>query len=146
MAITIDAKPFEVKAELPGYGIFYLRHLGAGKEAELQDMMQKAKAEIDAVAEQYKDITEKEEELVKADDKTSLEELRASTEYKAAQKAQQKAGDSLQSAVAYANKCQLSLWRSDDKKALERLFSDFTAEQIRGFYAQVMLEAEGADA
>lgn len=141
MTITIHAKPLEVKAELPGYGVFYLRRLGASKEAELQDILNKAAVQIETVSAEFKDIIDRESEYIKNGDDKALTKLRASTAYQNAKEAQSKANDNLQQAVNYANKCQLSLWRAEDPKSIERLLNDFTTKQIIGFYTQVMAEA-----
>lgn len=146
MTITIEAKPLEVKAELPGYGIFYLRRLGAAAEAEMQEKLHKAKSLIDNVAAEFENIIKQEEEYIKAKDEAKLSALKSSDEYKKAKDAQAKADAELQKAVAYSNKCQLGLWRSDDPKAMERLLNEFTMEQIRGFYVQVMEDAEKGNA
>lgn len=146
MTITIEAKPLEVKAELPGYGIFYLRRLGAAAEAEMQEKFNKAKLLIDEVSSQFEELIANETEYIKSHDEAKLSALKASDEYKKAKDAQAKADAELQKAVAYSNKCQLGLWRSDDPEAMERLLNDFTMEQIRGFYVQVMEDAEKENA
>lgn len=141
MTISIDAKPLEIKAELKGYGIFYLRHLGAGAEAETLEKIKLAKEKTEECAKKHKAITDKESSLVDAKDEKALEELRATAEYKKAMEEKAEVDAIMQDTNNYINKCMLNLWRSDDPKAMERLLSDFSTEQIRGFYAQVMTEA-----
>lgn len=140
--IKIEAKPFEVQAELPGYGIFRLRRLGAGVEADIRNMLEDANADIKENADRYKDIIDKETQLIQDDKQKELEELRSSQRYIDAERAQKKASEKLQKAVDYSKKCQMELWRSDDPEALRKLFADFSFEQIMGFYNQVMREAD----
>lgn len=144
MTITIEAKPLEVKAELPGYGIFYLRRLGAGAEADLRERLQKAQSIIDKIKEKYADIIAEETKLMEAKDDVALAKFRASDKYREAEKEQTKSAAALQEAADYANKVQLGLWRSDDAEAMERFLNDFTMDDIRGFYKQVMDEANNA--
>lgn len=144
MTISITAKPFEVKAKLEGYGIFYLRRLGAAQEAELQYEASTVKKEMDTVAEKFKGIIEKEKQLQAADDKAELETLRKSDEYLAAQAEQQRAAEKVDLILAKTRKAQLSLWRSDDEEALKRLFNDFTLEELKNMWQQVMSEADNA--
>lgn len=144
MTIKLEAKPFEIKVEVPGYGIFYLRRMGAAKEAEMQEVLGNAKSIVDKTADDYKDIVTKESQLVNAKDEVGLVNLRSTPEYKEAQRAQNKANDELQKAIAKLNKCMLSLWRSDVVGALDRLLEDFTTEQIKGFYTQAMEQADNA--
>lgn len=142
MTITLEAKPLEIKVEVPGYGIFYLRKMGAAKEAAMQDLLGNAKSAADKVAEDFKDIISKESQLIDAKDEVGLKDLRNTTEYKKAQQAQNKASEELQKAVAKLNKCMLGLWRAENAGALERLLEDFSTEQIKGFYAQAISQAE----
>lgn len=144
MTITIEAKPLEVKAELPGYGLFYLRRLGAGAEAELREKLQEAQEIINEIKEKYADIIEKETKLIEAKDAKALEEYRATAEYKNAQVEQAESTKKLQEVNDYANAAQLKLWRSDDPEAMKRLLNDFTTSEIIGFYKQVMEEADNA--
>lgn len=144
MTITIEAKPLEVKAELPGYGIFYLRRLGAGVEADLRERLQKAQSIIDEIKEKYATILEEETNLIEAKDDAGLEKLRNTDKYKEAQKEQADSSKTLQDAADFASKVQINLWRSDDPEAMERFLNDFTIDEIRGFYQQVMTEANNA--
>lgn len=144
MTITIEAKPLEVKAELPGYGLFYLRRLGAGAEADLRERIQKAQEIIDQIKEKYGDVLEEENRLIESKDKEALEKYRKTDRYKEAQKEQESSAKTLQDAADYAAKAQLKLWRSDDPEAMERFLNDFTIDEIRGFYQQVMTEANNA--
>lgn len=144
MTITIEAKPLEVKAELPGYGLFYLRHLGAGAEADLRERLQKAQKIVDEIKEKYADIIEEENKLIETGDKKALAEFRATEHYKKAQEEQAGSAKTLQEVADYVNATQLKLWRSDDPKAMEGLLNDFTTAEIIGFYKQVMEEADNA--
>lgn len=144
MTITIEAKPLEVKAELPGYGIFYLRRLGAGAEADLRERLRKAQEIIDEIKAKYADIIAEETKLMEAKNDDALSKFRASDKYREAEKEQTKSAVALQEVADYANKVQLGLWRSDDPEAMERFLYDFTMEDIRGFYKQVMDEANNA--
>lgn len=142
--ITIKAKPFEVKAELPGYGVFRLKHLGASLGAELKQKLNEAQAMIDDAKNAYKDIVEKETELTKANDEKALDSLKASPRYQQAVLAQKEASKKLEEALEFSDKCLLGLWSSDDPKALEKLLTDFTPKEIKSFYEQVMAEADNA--
>lgn len=144
MTIKLEAKPLEIKVEVPGYGIFYLRRMGAAKEAEMQEVLGNAKSMVDEVAADFKDIVSEESELVSAKDEAGLKDLRTTPEYKEARRAQDKANETLQNAIRQLNKCMISLWRSDVAGALDRLLEDFTMEQIKSFYAQAMEQADNA--
>lgn len=138
--ITIKAKLFEVKAKIPGYGVYYLRHLGAGDEADIINMLEDAKADIDEAQEKYQDISAKEKKLIKENKVEELAKLNSTPDYKEADAAYKKANQKLQKAINYSKKCQLELWRSDDPDAMKRLLKDFTTDQIIDFYRQVMQE------
>lgn len=142
--ITIEAKPFEVKASLPGYGIFYLRRLGASRGAELREKLDVAQKMIDDATHKYQDIIDKESELKTTKNQQGLIKLRATTRYKEAEEAQKEASQKLQEALDFSDKCQLGLWRSEKPEAMKRLLDDFTIKEIRGFYAQVMEESHNA--
>lgn len=144
MTITIEAKPYEVRAELPGYGIFYIRRLGAGAEADLQERLKAAQKLIDDIKTKYQDIFDEETKLMADNDETGLGKLRKTDRYIEAQKEQDVNSKVLNEFSAYVNKVHLKLWRSDDPEAMGRLLSDFTMEEIRGFYQQVMTEADNA--
>lgn len=146
MTITISAKPLEVKAELPGYGIFYLRRLGAAKDAEIQTRINEAKKLGENIPIKYKSLFDAEEKYSAEKNKDKLTELRASEEYKKARAEQTAADNALQDVKSYVDKCHLELWRSDDPKAMEKLLADFSLKEIQGFYAQVMAQAEAANA
>lgn len=144
MTITIEAKPLEVKAELPGYGLFYLRRLGAGAEADIRERLEKAQSTLNEIKDKYADLIEQETRLIEAKDEKALADLRATDKFKEATAAQEEANKVLQDAANFATQAQLKLWRSDDPEAMERLLNDFTAEEIRGFYVQVMEQANNA--
>lgn len=140
--ITIKAKPFETKVKIPGYGIYYLRHLGAGDEADIRNMLEDANADITENADKYREVIETERRLTEKNNQKELAVYRGTPIYLEAKEAQKKAGEKLQKAIAYSVKCQLELWRSDEPEAMEKLFKDFTSEQIIGFYQQAMTEAK----
>lgn len=144
MTITIEAKPLEVKAELPGYGLFYLRRLGAGAEADIRERLAKAQDTINEIKDKYSDLIDEETKLIEAKDEKALTEFRSTDKFKEAADAQAEANKVLQDAAAFATQAQLKLWRSDDPEAMERLLNDFTADEIRGFYMQVMGQANNA--
>lgn len=146
MTITIDAKPLEVRAELPGYGIFYLRRLGAAKEAELGEMFENLNIKREAFQKKYQKLIDNEAKLIADKNDGELENLRASEEYQACKKEQTEQQKELERATNYLNKTCLSLWRSDEPKAIERLANDFTNAQIQEFYRQVMEQAEAENA
>lgn len=146
MTITIDAKPLEIKAELPGYGIFYLRRLGAAKEAEIGEMFQRINTSGESLRSKYQTLIDEESRLIAVKNDEKLADLRASDEYQACKKEQAEHQKELQEATAIINKTCLSLWRSDDPKAMERLTNDFTSAQIQGFYRQAMEKAEAENA
>lgn len=138
MTITIQAKPLEIEAELPGYGKFYVRRLGAALEAEIQDRIQKAEEDNQAAQDKYKPLIEKELELTKTGKAEELAALKETDEYKEATKARTACAKSLIGAYNFAKREQLKLWRSDDPEALKKMFNDFSTEQIMDFYNQVI--------
>jgi len=144
MTISIAAKPFEVKAKLEGYGVFFLRRLGAAQEAELQYGAAEVKKELDAVVDKFKDLLAREKELQAAGDNEGIEALRKTEEYLAAQAEQARVNGKLDAFLAKTRSAQLSLWRSDDEEALKRLFNDFTLEELKNMWQQVMSEADNA--
>lgn len=138
MVYKIAAERFEMKVEITGYGIFTLHRLGAAKEAEFQDMLAQAQKDAKSVVTDYKDIFELETNYEKEKDDAKLKELKASKRYQEAREAQNAADDQLNDVKRYVEKCYLELWSAEDQSALEKLFNDFTSEQIRSFYAQAM--------
>lgn len=140
MKITIEAKPLIVDAELPGYGVFHLRRMGAAMEAELRDRYEKIQDLINEKPDQ--ELAEKELKLVEAKDKKALAELRATPEYRNANERRKKIDNEIYKFNSYINKKHLELWSSDDPDAMKRLREDFTMEQIKGFYGQVMEHAD----
>lgn len=141
--ITIEAKPLIYNVEIPGYGMFTVRRLGAGAQADLSDELAAAQKAQEQIMEDFADTIAEEKRLVRANDQEGLNVLRASEAYKEAQSAQRKVSQMLQDAVNHSNRIELGLWDSEDKQALERFRNDFTIEQIRGFYQQVMQQATG---
>lgn len=140
MRVTIPAKPLEIEVEVPGYGIFYVKHLGAGLDAAIQARLDIARQTMDNISNKYVSLIKQETKLMKANDEAGLTNLRETEVYKNAKKEQDECNRQLQDAVKFANKCQLELWRSDDPKALEKFFNDFSLKEIQGFYAQVMAQ------
>lgn len=141
--ISIEAKPLELAAELEGYGIFYVRKMGAGTEAEIRYRLDEANNAIEEMSEKYKGIIDKEKELMEAKDDKALEELRNTPRYKELLAKQKETGERLESVYHYTRDVQLKLWRSDDPEAVKKLFEDFSFDQIQSLYKQVM-ESENA--
>ena len=144
MTITIKAKPLEVNVEVPGYGTFYVKQMGAGVEADIKNRLAEASASMDALREKYDALFKKEGELIKAKDEAGLKELKATDEYKQATQEQRECSKALDAVVNYSNECHLKLWRSDDPEAMKKFLNDFSAQQIMSFHAQVMAELRNA--
>ncbi len=144
MTITIEAKPLEVNVEVPGYGTFYIKQMGAGIEADIKNRLAEASASMDALREKYDMLFKKEGELIKAKNEAGLKELKATDEYKQATQEQRKCSRALDEVVSYSNDCHLKLWRSDDPEAMKKFLNDFSARQIMSFHAQVMAELRNA--
>lgn len=145
MTITIEAKPLEVEAELPGYGHFFLRRMGAGIEADIRNKFAEANAEYQEITERAKPLIEQEKKLREAGDKDALAKLTVSDEYKKALKDQNEATRKINEVMRYSTECHLKLWRSEDPELMKRLLNDFTAEQIMAFHRQVMEKADNAE-
>lgn len=143
MKITLEAKPYEILVEVPGYGIFKVHRIGAGTEADLAAKSLEINSLNDRLAEEYGDISAREAELVKSDDKAGLEALRATEEYKAAKALQKKISAALDQLNARIVKTELSLWESDDQEALERFLRELSLSQIRDLYRQAIKQADG---
>lgn len=144
MTITIEAKPLEVNVEVPGYGTFYVKQMGAGVEADIKNRLVEASASMDALREKYDTLFKKEGELIKAKDEAGLKELKATDEYKQATREQRECSRALDEVVNYSNACHLKLWRSDDPEAMKKFLNAFSAQQIMSFHAQVMAELRNA--
>lgn len=142
--ISIDAKPLETEIEIKGYGIFRVRRLGAGQEAEATARLDEARSSIDSIAKRYKALFDKEKELVKNKDELGLSELKKSPAYQKAMAEQKASSEKLEAVMGYVNKVHLGLWSSDDSEALTRLFNDFTFKQLGQFYRQAIAEADKA--
>lgn len=144
MKITIEAKPLEIKAELPGYGVFYVRKMGAGAEMDLMARMSSIQEHMEEVRTKYAKLFDKENKLIADKDNAGLAELKNSAEYKEALKAQEEINKQIQSHSELVNRTMLNLWRSDNSEAVKKLLADFTITQIQGFYKQVMEQADNA--
>lgn len=138
MSIILEAKPIEIQVEIPGYGNFKLRRLGAGAEAEIMKKLREASEENKRVTNKFKDVLESEKNFLRTSQTTKLEELKATAEYQSAKQSIEKAAAIMQGAVEYSNERMLSLWNSDDQKSLEKLLNDFTIEQLRALYQQAI--------
>lgn len=143
MKITLEAKPYEILVEVPGYGIFKVHRIGAGTEADLAAKSLEIKNLNDRLADEYGDISAREVELIKSDDKAGLEALRATEEYKAAKALQKKISADLDQLNARIVRTELSLWKSDDQDVLERFLRELSLEQIRSLYRQAIEQADG---
>lgn len=136
--ITIEAKPLTYDVEIPGYGVFTLSRLGAGKEAEMSYRLRVADEKQKEVSRRYKGVIEQEKKLLDEKNDEELKKLRASKEYLEAKEAQAETSAALRDAVLYQREAVAGLWNSQNQKALERLKNDFSSEQLNELYLQVM--------
>lgn len=136
--ITIEAKPLTYDVEIPNYGIFTLRRLGAGKEAEIGYRLRIAEEKQKEVSKRYDDVIKREVALLEEKNDKELKELRESKEYLEAKAAQSEASAALRDSVLYQREVVAGLWSSQDEEALERLKNDFSSEQLNELYMQVM--------
>lgn len=136
--VTLEAKPLEIKVNIPNYGLFTVRRLGAGAEAEIRSRLSKAIELSNKIQENYKDIIDKENRLIKEHDDQGLERLRSQPRYASVRSEQKKVDQLLEKANEYANRCYLALWSAEDHNSLERLFADLTTEQIQDLYKQAI--------
>ncbi len=143
MKITLEAKPYEILVEVPGYGIFKVHRIGAGTEATLAAESLEINDLNNRLKEEYADISAREVELTKAGDEAGLEALRATDEYKSAKAFQDKITAKLQAFNSKMAQVELGLWSSDDQEALERFKSELTMAQIRNLYQQAIKQADG---
>lgn len=143
MKITLEAKPYEILVEVPGYGIFKVHRIGAGTEATLAAESLEINDLNNRLKEEYADISAREVELTKAGDETGLETLRATDEYKSAKSLQDKITAKLQTFSSKMAQVELDLWSSDDQEALKRFKSELTMAQIRNLYQQAIKQADG---
>lgn len=138
MTITLQAKPLEYEVEIPGYGIFTIRRIGAGAEADLASRMRVIEELQQMVKEEYSDILDEETKLIAAKDEKALNTLRSTDRYKEVEKKQAEITKELNSTVEYTKKLAMSLWGSESYENLEKLFNDFTFEQIESLYKQAL--------
>lgn len=138
MTFTLEAKPLEVKVKVPGYGIFYVRQMGAGTQADINDRLSAMEQKNNEVKEQYAEVLEREEQLAATKDDAGLAKLHRCGDYKRARSAIEQSKLDLLALTRYVDRCWLSLWRSDDSDALARFLGDFSADQLRSFHAQAM--------
>lgn len=136
--ITLEAKPYEYQVQIPGYGLFTVRCLGAGTQADLADKLHAAEKAQQKVERDFAEVIAEEKRLAEGGDHEALVAFRAADEYKHATRAQAQATTVLQSASEAVVKAEMALWSSEDPKALEKLMSELTIEQIRGLYRKVM--------
>lgn len=145
MAITLAAKPNNIEVEIPGYGKFTIKRLGAAKEAKIGTLVQKAEQSTKEISKKYKDLMEKEMELKSSGNVEELEALRSSQEYLEAQEKENESNLILREAVSLINRYCCEAWSSSDKNALKNLFNDFSAKQLQQLYAQAIAEADKAN-
>lgn len=138
MTITLQAKPLEYEVEIPGYGIFTIRRIGAGTEADLASRMRVIEELQQMIKEEYSDIFDEETKLIAAKDEKALKTLRSTDRYKEVEKKQAEITKKLNSTVEYTKKLAMSLWGSESHENLEKLFNDFTFEQIESLYKQAL--------
>lgn len=144
MTISITMKPLDVKVNIEGYGVFSLRRPGAAQEIEMTEKLDNLQSEMKALTTKYKDFYEQEKALTAAGDKAGLEALFNSEEYAPVQAERKKIDDKTDAVLLESRKNFLSLWRSDDKEALERLMKEATYEQLQKAYAEAMEQADNA--
>lgn len=142
MKITLEAKPLEYQVEVPGYGLFTVRKMGAGVEADIASRLREMNEKSELFDEEYKDIVDQEKKLASTENEAELKKLKDSEKYKMAIKAQEELSRSLGPISEELMHIQLGLWDCEDKEALRRFLNDFTIEQIRGFYKQVMEQVD----
>lgn len=119
--IKIELKPISNEIEIPDYGVFTVSPLGAGAEADIRIAFREMN-ELHEATKQY-------EELVEKDKKGEAD--KDSEEYKQAMEAFQKAGKSAEN----VRELMLAKLRAVIKgKNVEKLFQDFTYEQIQEIY------------
>lgn len=140
--ITLEAKPLEYQVEVPGYGLFTVRKMGAGAEADVARRLREMDERSKQFDEEYKDIIDQEKELAAAQDEGGLKKLKGSKKYQEAVRVQKDSAQFLRQITEELMQIQLGLWDCEDKGALKRFLNDFTSEQIQSFYKQVMDQAE----
>ena len=126
--MKIEIAPKNVKIEIPDYGEFFVIPLGAGAEAEMRIVSRKI-GELTEDTKQYADIVERE--------KNGEEFDKNSEEYKKALESYRKL------ALAYdeLRDTTLEKMRGCFKgKNIEKLFNDFTYEQILEIHGKAMSE------
>lgn len=138
MTITLSAKPLTINVRIDGYGEFRLTHLGAGTKAEMRRRLGEASDASEAVNKKYKSLIEKEQQLLSDGLVDDLEQLKQSPKYIEAQEEFANCTRRLEQAQDFAAHALLSLWDSDDKAALNKLFKDLTMAQIKDLYNQAL--------
>lgn len=144
MTISIEAKPYEVEAEIKGYGVFRVRRLGAGAEADLKQRLDDATRAVDEVRTTYQNLYDRESKLIENKDADGLATLRQTDEYKQAGADMAEAQKQTTEALKYAQKAHLKLWSTDNKENWKKLLNDFSYKEILGFYQQIMAKADNA--
>lgn len=144
MTISIEAKPYEVEAEIKGYGVFRVRRLGAGAEADLKQRLDDATRAVDEVRTAYQNLYDRESKLIENKDADGLATLRQTDEYKQARADMAEAQKQTTEALKYAQKAHLKLWSTDNEENWKKLLNDFSYKEILGFYQQIMAKADNA--
>lgn len=144
MTITIEAKPLLTEVEIPGYGVFTVRLMGAGTEAEIRRRYREANDEAQAISNKYKNILDEEKKLM--EDKNAADELKAfrvSEDYQKAQKEISVVTEKLQRVSDYAREQRAKLFTCEDNSALTKLFDELTDKQLNDIYTQVVESLSG---
>lgn len=142
MSISIEAKPLTIKANIGDYGEFEVRRMGAAVEAECRRLIREYEQKSKSVEGKYKNIFEKETDLVNSGKKTELEEFRSSKEYLDAKEHVQNMSNDLQNILDYLATKKRELFSCDDEARIDRLFNELTSSQIDQIYNQIIAESD----
>lgn len=144
MTINIELKPLEIPVEIPDFGTFFVRRMGAATEAVLQEQLSDVQKKMDDLKRNNAELFSKEAKLIADENLQALEELRATVEYQAASEIQKTVDGLLQHTIQSMNKAIMDCWRSEMDGAVEKLFSTLSMAQIKSAYNQIMTEADNA--
>lgn len=124
MTIKIEMKPITCEIEIPGYGKFQVKPMGAGAEAEIR-VISRELEEKDEIVKQFDELVEKEKNGEKLD--------RNSEEYQACLKAYSEIGKVVDT---LRDKTYEKMREVFSGEKVEQLFNDFTYEQIAKIYRE----------
>lgn len=128
--MKIDIAPKTIKIEIPNYGDFEVLPLGAGAEAELRIASRKIN-ELTKETKKYEELVKKEEANEDVD--------RESEEYSNALKAYRDLTEAYQDLKDITLEKMRACFKG---KNIEKLFTDFTYEQILEIHGKAMAENE----